>query len=193
MIRQSAAFTDYIQIDIMDGQFVPSHSITWRDLTGVSVETSWEAHLMVQKPEDQLKHFKEVGANKAIFHYEATLNPAQVISGARELDLKVGIALNPETPVDRILSFTGELDSVLFLSVHPGFYGAKFIPEVLDKIGELRQARPDLRIGIDGGIKESNIAQIAKSGVDEICVGSAILLQPQPAESYRKLLSIVQG
>ncbi len=192
MIQKSAAFTDYVQIDIMDGKFVASRSITWQDLSGLSFNISWEAHLMIQRPEEQMKHFKDLGANKAIFHYEATSDPLKAISTARKLGLKVGIALNPETAVDRILPFTGELDGVLFLSVHPGFYGARFIPEVLEKIAALRQARPDLRIGIDGGIKESNIAQIAKSGVSEICVGSAILLQPQPAESYRKLLALAR-
>ena len=74
----------------------------------------------------------------------------------------------------------------------PGFYGAKFIPEVLDKIIELRKAQPKLAIGIDGGIKESNVTQIAKTGVNEIFVGSAIFLQPEPGESYRKLLALAQ-
>jgi ribulose-phosphate 3-epimerase len=191
MLQQSATFTDYAQIDIMDGQFVPSHSITWEQLSGISIDIAWEAHLMIKKPEEQLEHFKKAGADKAIFHYEATSDPLKVISVARKLGLKVGIALNPETPIESILSFTGKLDSVLFLAVHPGFYGAKFIPEVLDKIAGLRRARPDLKIGIDGGIKDSNVSLIAKSGVDEICVGSAIFLQPEPAKSYRSLLALV--
>jgi len=190
MVRQSATFTDYVQIDIMDGQFVPSHSVTWQQLSSIPIGIDWEAHLMINKPEEQLKHFKQAGAGKAIFHYEAVPDPLKVISAARSLDLSVGIALNPETSIDTVLPFTDKLDGVLFLAVHPGFYGAKFIPEVLEKIAALRRAKPDLKIGIDGGIKESNISSIAKSGVDEICVGSAIFLQPQPAESYRKLLAI---
>ena len=192
MLEQTRTFTDYVQIDIMDGRFVPSRSVTWQQLSGIAVNINWEAHLMVEQPEEQLEHFKEVGAGKVIFHFEATPDPLKVISTARKLGLNIGLALNPETPVDRILSFTGKLDSVLFLAVHPGFYGAKFIPEVLDKIAELRKNRPNLKIGIDGGIKESNIAQIAKSGVDEICVGSAIFLQPQPGESYRKLQALAR-
>ena len=192
MLLQSSTFTDYVQIDIMDGRFVPSRSVTWQQLSGLAVNINWEAHLMVEQPEEQLEHFKGVGAGKVIFHFEAAPDPLRVISTGRKLGLNIGLALNPETPVERILSFTGELDSVLFLAVHPGFYGAKFIPEVLDKIAALRKAKPNLKIGIDGGIKESNIAQIAKSGVDEICVGSAIFLQPQPGESYRKLQALVR-
>ena len=193
MLQQSSTFTDYVQVDIMDGKFVPSRSITWQQISGMSININWEAHLMVENPEKELEHFKEVGASKTIFHYEATPSPSQVISTARKVGLKVGIALNPETQIDRILPLTGELDSVLFLAVHPGFYGAKFIPEVLGKIAELRKARPSLQIGIDGGIKESNIVLVAKSGVDEICVGSAIFMQPQPRESYRKLVTLVKG
>jgi len=73
--------------------------------------------------------------------------------------------------------------------VHPGYYGAKFLPEVLEKVADLRRSRPALDIGIDGGIKENNITLISRSGVDEIFVGSAIFLQPQPGESYRRLLA----
>lgn len=192
MLQQAQAFTDYVQIDIMDGKFVPSQSITWQQLAAIPINIGWEVHLMIEQPERQLEHFKKAGASKAIFHYEATSAPSQVISIARKLGLNIGIALNPETSVDKILPFTGELDSLLFLSVHPGYYGAKFIPEVLDKIAELRQIKPELNIGIDGGIKESNIAHVVRSGVDEIFVGSAIFLKPQPGESYRKLLALAK-
>ena len=101
--------------------------------------------------------------------------------------------MNPETPVSAILSLVDELDSVLFLSVNPGFYGSQFIPEVMTKVTELRRLRPEIEIGIDGGIKEANISQVAKSGVNVIYVGSAVFLQPQPAESYRRLLALAQG
>jgi len=86
----------------------------------------------------------------------------------------------------------GEVDSVLFLSVHPGFSGGGFISEVLDKVVEFRSACPTVEIGIDGGIKESNITQVARAGVDVIYVGSAIFLQPQPGESFRRLQALVR-
>jgi ribulose-phosphate 3-epimerase len=190
MLQQAETFTDYVQIDIMDGHFVPSQSISWEQITGIQKEIEWEVHLMVEQPEKQLENFKIAGALKAIFHYEATYSPKRAIAIARNLGIEIGLAINPETPVSSILSLTEDIDSVLFLSVHPGFYGAQFIPGVLNKISEIRLARPTLRIGIDGGIKESNIVQISKSGVDEICVGSAIFNQPLPGESYRKLLEL---
>lgn len=189
MLAQVEAFTDYVQIDIMDGRFVPSKSITWKQIAENKPRIIWEAHLMVERPEEHLSGFKEAGASKAIFHFEAA-DPETVIAAARKLDMAVGLAVNPETPVSAVSPLLDKIDSLLLLSVHPGFYGASFIPEVLDKIAELRRISPDLRIGIDGGIKESNISLIAVKGVDEIFVGSAIFLQPDPASSYRKLLSL---
>jgi ribulose-phosphate 3-epimerase len=148
---------------------------------------------MVHHPENYLEGFRQAGAQKLVFHYEATPSPREAISLVRGLGLGVGLAVNPETPVSAILPLVSEVDSVLFLSVHPGFYGGKFIPEVLDKVIEFRSARPDVEIGIDGGIKEGNIAQIARAGVDVIYVGSAIFLQPQPDESFHRLLTLVEG
>ena len=193
MVRQAETFANYVQIDIMDGRFVPSQSITWQQLSTVPIKLNWEVHLMVLNPEDYLSGFHQAGAQKIIFHYEATASPGKVISKARELGLKVGLAINPGTPVSTFLPLTGEVDSVLFLTVNPGFYGSKFIPEVMDKVEALRRLRPRIEIGVDGGIKEANIQQGAKSGVDVIYVGSAIFLQSQPGASYHQLLALANN
>lgn len=192
MLRQAEKFTSYVQIDIMDGKFVPSRSITWEQIAPLETRLDWEAHLMIEHPEQEIENYMNAGAKKAIFHLEAVGSPSRIIAVAGKLGLRLGMAVNPETPVAEIAKFADDLDSVLFLSVHPGYYGAKFIPETLDRIAELRQASPGLTIGIDGGIKESNIMEIAASGVDEICVGSAIFMQPDPQEAYRRLVSLVK-
>lgn len=192
MVRQAETFTDYVQFDMMDGQFVPSRSVTGEHLATLGTRLSWEAHIMVLHPEDYLERLRQAGAQKVIFHYEATSSPREVISRARELDLGVGLAVNPETPVSSILPLVDAVDSVLFLSVHPGFYGSQFIPEVLDKVMELRSTLPGVEIGMDGGIKEGNIARVAQTGLDVIYVGSAIFLQPQPGESFRHLQSLAR-
>jgi len=193
MVRQAETFANYVQIDIMDGRFVPSQSITWQQLSTVPIKLNWEAHLMALNPEDCLSGFRQAGAQKIIFHYEATASPGKVISKARELGLNVGLAINPDTSVSAFIPLTSEVDSVLFLTVNPGFYGSKFIPEIMDKVAELRRLRPGIEIGVDGGIKETNIQQVAHSGVDVIYVGSAIFLQKQPGESYRQLLSLANN
>lgn len=192
MVHQAETFTNYVQFDIMDGHFVPSQSITWEHLTSLSPKLSWEAHLMVLHPEDYLQGFHQAGAQKVIFHYEATPSPREFISLARDLGLGVGLAINPDTPISAILPLADEIDSVLFLTVHPGFYGSKFLPEVMNKVVELRSARPNMEIGVDGGIKENNITQVARAGVDVIYVGSAIFLQPQPGESFHRLQTLAQ-
>lgn len=193
MLVQAEKYTDYVQIDIMDGKFVPSKSITWEQLAAIRIGINWEVHLMVEKPENQFERFQKAGAKKAIFHFEAAPEPEIVIAQARKLKIQVGMAVNPETPVSKIIPICSEVDSVLFLAVHPGFYGAKFLPEVLNKVVELRRAKPALQIGLDGGVKASNITEVARSGVDEIFVGSAILLQPDPGASYRKLSALANA
>jgi ribulose-phosphate 3-epimerase len=190
LVRQTESFTDTAQFDIMDGQFVPSHSVSCQDIAGLKTKLRWEAHLMVLHPEDCLEDFKQAGAEKIVFHFEAAPSPQKTIQAIRKLDLQAGLAVNPETTISDFSPLVKQVDSVLFLSVHPGFYGAKFIPEVLDKIVALRKAYPEVEIGIDGGIKESNVAQVARTGLDVICVGSAIFRESDPAASYRRLVEL---
>jgi len=193
LVRQAESFADYVQFDIMDGRFVPTRSITWEDIAHLKTRLSWEVHLMVLHPEDYLVGFHKAGARKIIFHYEVAPSPKKVINAVKKLGLKVGLAINPETPVSTVVPLASQIDSVLFMTVHPGFYGSKFLPEVMDKVTELRRILPEMEIGVDGGIKESNIAEVVKAGVNVIYVGSAIFLQPNPAESYCRLLALARG
>jgi ribulose-phosphate 3-epimerase len=192
LVRQAESFTDYAQFDVMDGKFVPSQSVSCDSIAALKTKLNWEAHLMVRHPEDCLADFKKAGAKKIVFHYEAVPAPLNIIRKIKNGGMKAGLAVNPETPVSAVAALIKRLDSVLFLSVNPGFYGAKFIPGVLDKIAAFRRLYPGVETGIDGGIKESNIAQIASTGVDVIYVGSAIFLQPDPAASYRRLQALVE-
>ena len=98
---------------------------------------------MVMHPETYLEDYRRAGAKKIVFHYEATPSPQEVISRIKSLGIMAGVAVNPETPISAITPLTGRLDSVLFLSVNPGFYGARFIPEVLDKIAAFRSVHAD--------------------------------------------------
>ncbi len=192
MVRQAETFTDWVQFDIMDGKFVPSGSISYRHLASLPMKLGWEAHLMVEHPEDYLEDFQRAGAQKVVFHYEATRSPEEVISLARGLGLGVGLAINPDTPISAILPLADKVDSVLFLSVYPGFYNRAFIPEVLDKVTRFGTACAGTEIGIDGGIKENNIATVAQAGADIIYVGSAVFLQKNPGVSYRHLVALAR-
>jgi ribulose-phosphate 3-epimerase len=193
LARQAEKFTDFAQVDIMDGEFVPSSSVTCAQAAAVKIKIAWEAHLMVFRPENCLDDFRRAGAQKIIFHYEATKEPEKIIRQIRKLGIKAGIAVNPETSIADIEPLVKKIDSVLFMAVHPGFYGAAFIPEVLDKIAAFRKAHPKMEIGIDGGVKEENIIKIAQSGVDVICIGSALFRAPDPAGAYQRLQALVQS
>ena len=192
MVHQAQSFATWVQFDIMDGKFVPSLSITYKHLAALPIRLGWEAHLMVQRPEEYIEGFFMAGAQKVVFHYEATPSAEKEVSLARQINLRVGLALNPETPVPSISHLLSELDSVLLLSVHPGFYGQSFLPEVLDKVKELRHLKPNIEIGIDGGIKEGNITQVAQAGADLIYVGSAIFLDPRPGDSFKHLQALAE-
>ncbi len=189
MIRQAEKFTDWVQIDIMDGVFVPSTSIKSKDISLIQPKIAWEAHLMVQEPKKYLEDFHKAGAERIVVHYEVVKDYfSDIIEEICGMGMKAGLAINPETPNDVLSSnIIEQLDSILFMAVHPGFYGAQFIPEVLDKIKAFRRLFPEMNIGIDGGVKAANIALIAASGVDEICVGSAVFAQPDPSVSFQEL------
>ena len=186
-IRQSETFTDYVQVDIMDGVFVPSKSIVASDLAKIKTKLFLEAHLMVKDPINCVEDFKNAGARRIIFHYEATDDVDATIKKIQDLVLTAGIAINPETKIDCLEPFSNKIDSVLFLSVNPGFYGSPFIPEVLSKIKKFRKKHAQAIISIDGGIKANNIKEISQTGLNSICVGSAIFKASDSGEAFRNL------
>ena len=188
MLDIAKVFTDYVQVDFMDGVFVPSKSISLDALMGVKIPLDMEAHLMVKDPNAYLASLKSIGAKKVILHFEADPDPEKVISNVRGLDMEVGLAINPKTAISEFQSLVPHVDSFLFLSVDPGFYGSPFIPGVLDEIRRFRAQFPSAFIGIDGGISLDNIKKVKAAGVDYACVGSRIFLQPDPKESYEAFL-----
>ena len=192
MARVATGLHTFVQIVIMDGRFVPARSITADDLQSTVMPFDWAAHLMVHGPEPYFAPMKRAGAQRVIFHQEVSGEPVATIRAARESGLDVGLALNPETPVGTVLHLLDRLDVLLLLTVTPGYYGSPFVPEVLDKVRELRALAPALEIEVDGGVKESNIGDVVRSGAESICVGSAIFLQPDPSTAYERLLALAR-
>ncbi|MDY6856957.1 MAG: ribulose-phosphate 3-epimerase [Thermodesulfobacteriota bacterium] len=192
MLDIAKSFTDYAQIDFMDGKFVPSKSVSFVALDVLKLPLNIEAHLMVQDLNTPLATLKSIGTKKVIFHFEAAPQPKEVISNIRNLDMEVGLAINPETPIADFEFLVSQVDSFLFLSVNPGYYGSPFIYEVLDEISRFRNRFPSAIIGIDGGVSLDNIVEIKEIGVDYACVGSRILLTEDPKESYKAFLRITE-
>lgn len=192
MLKLSSTFCDYAQIDIMDGKFVPSYSISLKDLKDITERViAIEGHLMVEDPLPWIGAFKNLGARRVIFHFEIKKDHLEVIRTIKQEGLEAGLAVNSGTSLDEFKFLLPHLDSILFMSVEPGFYGSKFIPEVLDKIKQFRLTYPDVYIGIDGGVSENNIVKVKESGVNYICVGSAIFKSNSPYHAYLKLSSLI--
>ena len=183
-------FTDYVQIDIMDGNFVPSKSVNLEDLAGCNIKIRFEAHLMVQDPLAWVEAFKKINAEKIIYHFEIDKDHLEIVSKIKEHNLKVGIAINPPTNISDFEYLVGKVDSVLFMAVNPGFYGAEFIPQVLDKIKEFKSKYPEKLVGIDGGVKLDNLLEVKEAGTDQICIGSAIFKDPDPKVAYQKFTNL---
>jgi ribulose-phosphate 3-epimerase len=191
MLNLSKEFADYIQIDIMDGEFVPSKSVTAKDIEDVSTPLRSEVHLMVKNPKTWLASLRRFGAERIIYHYEIDRDHKEIISQIKEYKFKVGLAINPSTSIEDFRYLIKDVEVILFMSVEPGFYGNKFIPQVLDKIRKFRRLFPEKQIGIDGGIKYDNIKVVAKLGLDYACVGSAIFGALNPAQAYFKFKEII--
>lgn len=190
MFDVCSKFTDFVQIDIMDGKFVPSCSLDKDEIRGLKSRLRCEAHLMVNNPLEWLDAFKDFGAERIIFHFEIEDRKEYIIEEIRKKGFGVGLAINPSTSLDEFESLVNKVDLILFMSVVPGFYGSKFIPSVLDKIRNFRRIYPHKKTGIDGGVKLDNVRIIKNIGVDYVCVGSAILKATSPHKAYKKFLDI---
>lgn len=194
MLGICGEFTDYVQVDIMDGEFVPSQSITLAELNECDSPVNGEAHLMVEDPIAWIEPFKRFGADRIIFHYEMKKkNHGEVIKEIRRAGLSAGLAVNPDTQISDFELLIPELDMVLFMSVIPGFYGSKFIPEVMDKIRDFKKQYPEIVASIDGGVKLDNAKMIAACGIDYLCVGSALMKADPPSAAYRTFMQLVNG
>ncbi|NGX50082.1 MAG: Ribulose-phosphate 3-epimerase, partial [Candidatus Anoxychlamydiales bacterium] len=142
---------DAIHIDVMDGHFVPNISIGPQMVAAINRSTDLflDVHLMIYNPFDYIEKFVEVGADLITFHFEATEDVEDTINYIRKCGKKVGLAFNPETSFSLATKYLEKLDNVLFMSVHPGFGGQKFIPSVLEKIELAKNLREDLKLDFD--------------------------------------------
>jgi ribulose-phosphate 3-epimerase len=187
MMIEESSFCELLHIDIMDGKFVPTKSILAADLASCKTKIPMEVHLMVENPEDCIKPFKKAGAMRFIFHFEATDRQEEILEKIKDDGLEAGLAINPDTSIEEIRYLLEKLDYLLIMSVYPGFYGAKFIPEVLEKGVQVKRLKPELLLGMDGGVKADNIKLIKEAGIDLVDVGSYIFKADNPETAYNEL------
>ena len=168
-----------VHIDVMDGQFVPE--ITYGQPVVRSIrkltKLPFDVHLMVEKPENQIKSFAEAGADWITFHIEAAVHAHRIIQQIHELGKKAGVSVVPSTPLSSIKEILECADIILVMTVNPGYGGQKLIPSCLKKVSELKKIREENNYGylisVDGGVNNETLHLVKEAGADVIVSGSA--------------------
>ena len=184
---------EYLHIDVMDGHFVPNITLGPGIVKSLrkDVNMVFDAHLMIENPDNYIKEFADAGCDIIVANQEACTHLHRTIQNIKSHGIKAGVALNPATPIETIKYVLQDVDMVLLMSVNPGFGGQSYIPVVTEKIKELKalidEMNLDIDIEVDGGVKPSNIAEVVNAGANVIVAGSAIFNAGNIDEAVKSL------
>lgn len=196
--RVQQAGAQSVQIDVMDGHFVPNITVgpvVVESLRKVS-SLYLDIHLMIENPLQYVEAFAKAGASLLTLHYEACADPAAAIAGVRRLGVDVGLAIRPKTPVDVLFPFLDRLNVALVMTVEPGFGGQAFMPAMLEKVKTLRQrlgSDSPCLIQVDGGIHAGSAPLAVQAGAVSLVAGSAVFGAADPAAAFRDLQRLIDS
>ena len=171
---------EYLHIDVMDGHFVPNITLGPAIVKSLrkDIKMVFDAHLMIENPDQYIKEFVDAGCDLIVVHQEACKHLHRTIQNIKSYGIKAGVALNPATPIETIKHVLEEVDMVLIMTVNPGFGGQSFIEGMIPKIKQLKSLIDEkglnVDIQVDGGIKPDNVDKVVKAGANIIVAGSAI-------------------
>jgi ribulose-phosphate 3-epimerase len=187
MLDRVKDFADNIMLDLMDGKFVQASSLDFpmKLLKG----PRYQFHVMAIDPIQRLKDAPDE-VDGVVLHAEALGEIGEAIEAAHEKKVKLFIALNPETPVSVLDPYLDKLDGVLIMSVNPGQYGAKFLPEQLEKVRAVRAKSETITIEVDGGMNDKTIGKAVEAGANQIASGSYIMKSGDPEAAYESLKAL---
>jgi ribulose-phosphate 3-epimerase len=196
-IDRIAPHVDLLHVDVMDGHFVPNISLGPPVIASLRRATDLylDCHLMITDPLTYLEAMKVAGADGVTVHIEAVPDPTSVIAEAIHLDLDIGLALNPPTPVSAVEPYLDQVDLVLAMSVHPGFGGQEFMEFILPKIEELREIIDSRTLSadieVDGGIDLRTASPAREAGADVFVAGTSLFRADDPLAAIEELRAIL--
>ena len=181
--------------DVGDGHFIDEITIgpiVLQSIAGLVHQRDGvlDCHLMVSQPARHFEQIKAAGGDSVTFHVEADGEPAETIADARQAGLGVGVALNPETPVERAVAAAEAADFVLCMSIHPGLSGQELMVESLARVAQLRRLLPEsVSVQVDGGVHLGNVAAVREAGADLLVSGSGVFWGDDPGANYGELVA----
>ena len=194
LLRAVEPYVDRVHLDIGDGDFVPTKTISgYEELITMETKVSFDIHLMVSRPEDQMYFWYKTKADRFLIHAETDHGHRNLIDQIHFNDRQVGLVLNPETQVEKITELIGDIDFVQFMTVRPGAYGGEFVESVISKILEFHGRYPNIPIFVDGGVNPETALHLIAVGATTLVAGSYIVGSSDVGKAIEELKKIGQN